>query len=147
MDNEAIVLRQSWLQKKSQHIGLWRRRWTVLTTQQLLTYRDQNIHNTPTEKIPLLSVNSITTTSDTMFEIECNGKTYKFNTNEVTEKNEWIQIIDKYRYHCIQIPIVVECPRDNEFNLNFELIIPYDPNYAYSINKILNDITNSLQKK
>ena len=49
--------------------------------------------------------------------------------------------------NCIKIPIIIECKRNTDYNCNFELSIPYNNKYNYSIDQIIIDIIQYIQKK
>eukprot|EP01084_Bolivina_argentea_P258427 435671_1 len=49
--------------------------------------------------------------------------------------------------HCIKIPIVVECNRNNDFNHNFDLTVPFDLDHPYSVNKLIEDIISWVEER
>ena len=49
--------------------------------------------------------------------------------------------------NCIKISINIICERNNKFNFNFDLLIPYYLNYNYRINNIIIDIEKYIKKK
>eukprot|EP01084_Bolivina_argentea_P288778 495703_1 len=151
------MLKQGWLLKKSRHMGSWRRRWVVLTEDNLSTYHNHYHYQASTETISLSSISSITSISDTIFQITTsNATTFEFNSqlesndkksDAQTKKNEWIEDINKYKHHCINMPVTIECARNNDFDFNFELVIPYDQKYDYTINILLKDILKFINTK
>eukprot|EP01084_Bolivina_argentea_P309888 536064_1 len=132
------VIKQGWLEKKSKHLGVWRRRWVVLTTKQLNTYKTQDMTDIATETIQLSSVNSIESCNDTTLCIKGDTK-YKLKANTNLDKQVWIDSIRACAQNCIAIPVTYKCNRNDQYNGNFELLTPYDLNYGYSINKLAED--------
>ena len=118
----------------------------MLTPQQLITYKDQNMFSA-TETIPLHTIRNISSTSNTEFVINSENN-YAFRANDQDIKVKWIKAINLCKTnHCIAVPIIVQCARDNKFNYNHQMIIPYDPEQAYSINTFILDIIKYTQKK
>eukprot|EP01084_Bolivina_argentea_P245938 411682_1 len=118
------IIKQGWLSKKSQHLGLWKSRWIVLTAEYLYSFRTQTMNGKVT-KIKLLR-SLLSSQYDTTFRLKANGTSYLFKAQTQIEKQNWIDILDKYTKECVKIPIIVECARNTDFNDNFELIIPYN---------------------
>eukprot|EP01084_Bolivina_argentea_P029330 54428_1 len=135
------IIKQGFLQKKSKYVGSWRLRWTVLTDQHLLTFKTKNLNQNPTETIQL-SGTTISSFSDLIFQIkgDCN---YLFKSETVDDKMKWINCIDKYTHNCIKIPINIICYRDNTFNDNFDLIVPYSD---YSVGALITEVMDYVNK-
>ena len=73
---------------------------------------------------------------------------YEFKANDENIKEECIKAINRCKEHqCISVPITIRCERNNHFNYNHQLIIPYDPEQTYSINTRIGDIIKYTQKK
>eukprot|EP01084_Bolivina_argentea_P163837 284955_1 len=142
------IIKEAWLYKKSKHIGRWRKRWTVLTADELFTlkHKRKDINASPTEKIQLSNINSIDSSCN-IIEVTTANQVYEFKANKESDTQEWIDSINKYRYNCIKIPLTVECKRDSDYNDNFQLLVPYDNRYEYSIQTLIVDILNYCQKK
>eukprot|EP01084_Bolivina_argentea_P064755 118045_1 len=116
--NNAIKM-EGWLQKKSRHIGLWRKRWTVLTSGYLSTYKNKIVNEHATETIELSTIKSITQSNDTKFVINIVNDyqlCIEFKTKRKSDVKRWINDINKYRHYCITIPIVIEYARNNKHN-------------------------------
>eukprot|EP01084_Bolivina_argentea_P179121 309539_1 len=139
------IIKQGWLQKKSKHLGEWRPRWFVLTTDYLFIYTQENITKTPKKTITLSTI-SVETFSDTILRITGDDK-YLFKAATSNDKQQWIDLINIYSNECVTIPIVVECERDNDFNDNFELTVPYNDDYPYTTATLIEDVIHYLEKK
>eukprot|EP01084_Bolivina_argentea_P110813 197803_1 len=141
------VLKEGWLQKKSRHIRVWRKRWVVITLNNLITYKTQEKQ----EKTELFDVEELETISSTQndgaFCIKTNDKKYiYFKCDKISQKQEWINNI-KIFINCIKIPINIECERNADYQSQFELSMPYYSDYDYSIDCIINDIIQYMETK
>eukprot|EP01084_Bolivina_argentea_P092275 166035_1 len=150
--NTNDVLKQGYLYKKSKYIGQWRLRWTILTDKYLYTFKNKNIHRNPTEIIQLSTIDSVLSSSDKIFQIALentanNNNNYAFKADEKSDKIEWMDHINKFRNKCIKIPINIECKRNVDYQNQFQLSIPYYSDYNYSINRIIEDIIQYIQRK
>eukprot|EP01084_Bolivina_argentea_P259415 437710_1 len=139
------IIKEGWLQKKSKHLGEWRSRLLVLTTDYLFIYT-QNDVTIDAKKIIKLSTVTVHSFSDTILQIKGQDN-YLLKAATSSEKQQWMDIIHIYTNECVTIPIVVECDRDNDFNDNLVLTIPYNNNYRYTIPSIMTDVICYLQKK
>eukprot|EP01084_Bolivina_argentea_P248775 416212_1 len=148
----TYIIMQGWLQKRSKYIGSWRKRWTVMSMDQYMngticTYKNKNTSNKPTEIIQLSSIESVESLSDLLIHVNVMScKPYEFAACTASDKTRWVNNINKYRNKCIKIPITTQCNRDNTYNDNFELIIPYDKQHQYSNNSLITDIINYAQQ-
>ena len=89
---------KGWLSKQSRFLKKWRRRFVVLTNTQLLTYKDENINEAPTEKLSLkrcTAVKSADTQTQKLhsFCVHCGGNDYFFFAETADEKDRWIGLI------------------------------------------------------
>eukprot|EP01084_Bolivina_argentea_P029006 53867_1 len=114
------VLKEGWLQKKSRYIRAWRKRWVVITLNNIITYKTKEKQ----ERTELFNAEEFETISstqnDVVFCIKINGKNdIYFKCDELLEKQEWINNI-KILLNCIKIPIKVECKRNIDYQCQFE---------------------------
>ena len=116
----------------------------VITIDQLLFYKSQNIHGASEAHGTHRNLSQITLVgsfNETIFYIAFeNGDSIQLKAESGSVKSQWISDIEKYRHKHIKIPIIIECPRDNKFNCNFVLIRPYNNKYQYFISNLLSDI-------
>eukprot|EP01084_Bolivina_argentea_P010031 18710_1 len=145
MSDTVIIIKQDWISKKSRHLGLWRRRWTVLTANKLTTYKTQN-QTEATESIPLSTVNTVKSINNTILSIQC-GNEYRLRTDTETEKLEWIDAITACSQTCVEIPIMYGCPRDDDYKGYFPVSVPYHMDYAYSVKTLIKDIITLINKR
>eukprot|EP01084_Bolivina_argentea_P262936 444870_1 len=139
------IIKQGWLEKKSKHLKSWRFRWCVLTAEYLHIYKEENT-SIDAKKVIQLSTIAVSSHDDTLFNIS-GSDNYWFKAKTESDKTKWVNCIDKYTHNCIKLPITIECNRNNIFNDNFQLIIPYDNNYAYSLNTLITEIINYINRK
>eukprot|EP01084_Bolivina_argentea_P152496 266017_1 len=143
--DKNTIEKQGWLEKKSKYLGVWRSRWFILTREYLFIYTEKNTKENAKTIIQLCTI-SVTTFSDTIFKVE-GDENYLLKASTGNEKQQWIDAIDKYTKECVKLPIIVQCQRDEDFNDNFELVVPYNTKYPYSINALITDIIDYKQKK
>eukprot|EP01084_Bolivina_argentea_P238834 401285_1 len=90
------TIKEGWLKKKSKHIGSWRKRWVVLTTHDLTTYKLQQTYTNPTETIDLSMIYSIETAnlSNNCFILDLlNDSKFLFSAETESEMYLWIDEI------------------------------------------------------
>eukprot|EP01084_Bolivina_argentea_P029005 53864_1 len=114
------VLKEGWLQKKSRHIHVWRKRWSVVSLDHLITYKTKEKRE-KTELFNAEKLETITSTqNDGVFYVKTNDKNdIYFKCDKLSEKQEWINNI-KILINCIKIPIQIECKRNADYQCQFE---------------------------
>eukprot|EP01084_Bolivina_argentea_P258428 435672_1 len=145
----VTVVKEGWLDKKSRYIGSWRRRWIVLTSNALYTFKNEKVYKDPTEVFEISSINFATTFTKSeqinMFFIQQNQTVIHFKASTVSAKENWIKTINAY-INFIELHVTVQCERNMDYCCNFELKIPYYSEYNYPIDRIITDIINHVQK-
>eukprot|EP01084_Bolivina_argentea_P162581 282926_1 len=144
--DESNIIHQGWLKKKSKHLHFWHRRWTILTAEHLITYKDEEKTEKATEIIPLRSISGVVSDSITMFHVD-GGRKIEFEADSYSDKTQWIYNIHKYQHYCVNVPVFVEYCRGNEYNCNFDMNIPFDKNYPYSVHAFISDIMIHIHKQ
>ena len=122
---------------------LWEEKWMVITMDHILFYNSQNAYisnETEFEKFALSQVKQILSCDEKIFEIYMEGDSHQFRAKSHSSKLQWMKDIEKCRHKHIKIPIAVHCPRNHEFNNNFQLVKPYNGKYEYYIKDLLTDI-------
>ncbi len=81
------VIKRGWIFKQSRYLKKWRKRYAVITKSHLLTYKSENINDSPTEKIPFKWCNGVKSAQDetnkaSSFRLDYNGELYFFYTEE-----------------------------------------------------------------
>ncbi len=99
MDNNQFLYK-GWLYKQSRFLRTWRRRYAVLTKTELLTYKTENVNETPTENIKVSSCKAVKSANDETgqaqsFCIQGDGIEYFFYADTEEEKNRWIGLISE----------------------------------------------------
>eukprot|EP01084_Bolivina_argentea_P277841 474489_1 len=145
--DKICIIKQGWLQKKSRHIGSWKSRWTVLTAEYLYTFKNANLSGQPTEIIQLSTIDFVIIGLNSLFTITTGKSEYQFKANTDSDRNKWTNSIDKYIHNCVKVVVMVECHRNNDYNSVFELVIPYDQSYLYSMNDLVADIIEYMNRK
>ena len=112
----------------------------------LFTFKTKNVNEPPTEQIALSDINSVESVSSSEFAIKTDSK-YHFRTDSESKKTKWIDLLNKYRMNCIDIPIQISCPRDHQFDEAFTLRVPYDDEYPYSVHSLIEDIMDYLHRQ
>ena len=97
---ESSILKQGWIEKRSRFIREWRRRWMVLTTDTLRTYKNQGDTGNPTETIPLQRCSTVKSADEDLqkafsFRIESRDRTFFFCAENQAEKENWIGCIGR----------------------------------------------------
>eukprot|EP01084_Bolivina_argentea_P255814 430415_1 len=145
MDQKEPTLKQGYLDKKSRHIGAWRKRWIVVTSTKIFSYKSRAMNQDPTEIITVKNIKKVRSISDTIMSIE-SDVTHKFKANTETQKTEWIDFINRLKFERIAMPVIVQCA-DSKYDDNFYLSIPYDKNYTYCINTLISDTLRHINNK
>eukprot|EP01084_Bolivina_argentea_P271282 461547_1 len=134
--------------KKSRHIGVLRKRWTVLTIDYLCTYK-QKEHIKSTESIKLSTITSIESLHDEnsfVIKSNVNNSLFCFFTENKIEKQQWINTITAY-INLMQVPVTVVCDNNQSYSCNFTLPVPYYLQYDYTIHCIIKNIINLMNQK
>eukprot|EP01084_Bolivina_argentea_P117167 208126_1 len=145
------IVKEGWLEKKSKHIRSWRKRWVVLTVNNLscnlYTFKTENEYKDATGIINLSNVSSVSTKNNTQFYINDDTlyNTY-FKCKGLEEQEQWVNIIEGYK-NSIRVPAVVDCEDNKDYSSEFELVIPYHKNYTYHISDLVIDIIKQIQYK
>eukprot|EP01084_Bolivina_argentea_P104569 187230_1 len=148
MSNSIYRTKENWLKKESRYIGQWRKRWVVLTPSNLYTYKQRKVYQKATEMIALSDIQSVSSdATNNILTIHLhNNKHFKFQADSTNDMTDWENAIKGYM-NCIKLPIIIECPRNVDYDCNFELTVPYHKDYNYSIDQIVQDAVNYLNKK
>eukprot|EP01084_Bolivina_argentea_P194028 332873_1 len=139
------IIKQGWLHKKGKHLGDWRKRWVILTREYLYVRKEQTAVGSAKTLIKLSNI-SVSSFSGLVFQIKGDDN-YLFKAEIESEKMDWINCMVKYTNNPIKMPINIECHRDNTFNNNFEIIVPFDDNYPYPISTLMADIMDYVNKR
>eukprot|EP01084_Bolivina_argentea_P152497 266018_1 len=152
LDKTAIIIKEGWLYKRSRHLNIWRKRWVVLTEKKLFTFKHEQIYKQPTETIELSDIIDIRHVEKkpnkilvNLFTINLQNHAYEF-MNQMNKCDDWLNAIKGYR-KCFSIPINVKCDRNNSYDCNFQINIPYHPDYHYAIFEIIEHSMAYINKK
>lgn len=91
----------------------------------------------PSESLLLSTVDCVKSEKEKSFYVQIKNKKYHFKASSKYIVEEWVHVINKYINQCIKIPITIECARDNEFNDEIKLVIPYNGKYKYTLNELI----------
>eukprot|EP01084_Bolivina_argentea_P250788 420360_1 len=146
LPNGECIIKEGWLEKQSKYIHEWRPRWVVLTHDTLYTYQNKKVYEKPTEELTV-NVTEVRLIEGKIFSININLRSIHFKAETPTETNNWANIIRAFKC-CIQLPVILECPRDTDYNCQFNLTIPYYPGdeYNYCLKEIISDIIEYMSK-
>lgn len=91
---------KGWLFKQSRFLKTWRRRYAVLTETHLITYKNENINESPTEIITIKNCNGVKSAEDDTkknysFRIDYGGEYFFFHVTNQQEKDKWVGLISK----------------------------------------------------
>ncbi|CAD8043699.1 unnamed protein product [Paramecium primaurelia] len=94
------IMKEGWLEKESRVFKSWRKRWFVLTTTTLYTFKAEKQYSNPTELIPLSTISTIKscqeeTNKENTFKIDTPETTFFLMSNNNQEKEAWIGAIGK----------------------------------------------------
>ena len=94
------VIYQDWIYKRSRHLHKWRKRWMVLTSTYLTTYKSDNMKKV-TEKITLQECFTIKTVDEDIrvansFRLDSTQSKFYFKAENHVNKERWIGIIGRY---------------------------------------------------
>ena len=97
---ENEFLYKGWLFKRSRFMKKWRRRYTVITKTQLMTFDSENINEAPTEILYIKYCNGVKsaeeeTNKENSLCIDYQGTLFYFYADSAEEKTKWIGIISK----------------------------------------------------
>lgn len=86
--------------KKSKYLREWHRRWFVLTSTFLYTYKEERNYASPTEKIPLRSIDKIQehceNSDNFIIQIkQMDGKIFELKIDDVLEMENWLGEIQR----------------------------------------------------
>ena len=89
------AVKQGWLLKRSQFLGVFKRRWLVLTHDRLFTFEDTHCSGAPTSDIDLTCarVQIVESWRPLMFAVEASNASTYFQATTVDERDEWIAAI------------------------------------------------------
>eukprot|EP01084_Bolivina_argentea_P099901 179504_1 len=140
-NNDHHMVKENWLLKKSKHIGVWRERWTVLTTDALSCYKQEKVYKNPTTIIKLSSIKQIVSVSEWIFNITKHNKEItSFQWKSEPVATQWKKDIE-YAMHLIEIPISVICKNNSKFSCQFSIVLHYHKDSDYTLQKMINKIT------
>ncbi|CAD8051147.1 unnamed protein product [Paramecium sonneborni] len=94
------IMKEGWLEKESRVFKTWRKRWFVLTTTTLYTFKGEKQYSNPTEMISLSTISTIKscqeeTNKENTFKIDTPETTFYLMSNNSQEKEVWIGAIGK----------------------------------------------------
>lgn len=81
-DQDDRIVFEGWIAKKSRHLGVWRRRWAVITPSHFLTFQDAEYSRKgtdATEMIPLSQLKTLSRNGGNDLVLLGNGPHGKFN--------------------------------------------------------------------
>ena len=55
------IIKEGWLSKESRYMKKWRKRWVVLTSQNLYTFENEKLYSNPTEVIEISKIKTVIT--------------------------------------------------------------------------------------
>lgn len=95
---EAKTDKFGWVEKRSAYLKQWRMRWLVLANCCLCTYKTQNTAETPTERIPLESISTVSqligeAQRPYCFQISTRSRTYFLSVTQADTALDWIGTI------------------------------------------------------
>ena len=111
-----------------------------MTPNYLFAFTTKDKADTPTTLIKLLSsILRAIPLQNECFQVQ-SETFYEFKADSEAEVKEWVHFINKYRRKTMKIAVIVECPRNRKFNDSLEFVIPYDSQYEYRVNTLIEDI-------
>jgi hypothetical protein len=89
------IIKEGWLEKRSRHLKKWRRRWTVLTSTYLATFKEERMYLTATEKIAVIDFRNLGTSEDEIgiqhtFRLDTAKGSFYFKADSYVEKEMWL---------------------------------------------------------
>eukprot|EP01084_Bolivina_argentea_P013355 25027_1 len=142
------IIKRGWFQQQSRYFNTWHKVYVILTVDALYIFNNQQDDNA-TELINLEDIASIKSPMDTSGTIIINKKnssSFTLKTKKIMEINHWMSSILAYM-NLIEIPITINCNRKHNYSYQFQLKIPYHSNYDYTINTVIQDIIQCVNKK
>jgi hypothetical protein len=55
------IIKEGWLSKESRYMKKWRKRWVVLTSQNLYTFESEKLYINPTETLDITKIKTVKT--------------------------------------------------------------------------------------
>ena len=55
------IIKEGWLSKESRYMKKWRKRWVVLTSQNLYTFENEKLYSNPTETLDITKIKTVKT--------------------------------------------------------------------------------------
>merc|ERR1712157_690208 len=95
------VNKEGFLQKKSRHLGMWRKRWFALQNHMLYSYKEEKKYDVaPTECIDLRVYSSVKSSSDTTnkpfsFDVYSSELVFSMVAENEKKKEDWIRAVGK----------------------------------------------------
>merc|ERR1719493_205535 len=94
------IAKEGWLQKKSRHLGLWRRRWFVLSEHTLYSFKNEKVYESATELIDLRVYSSVKSSTDSTnkahsFDVYSQDVVFSMIAKDDKDKEDWIRAIGK----------------------------------------------------
>merc|ERR1711924_202225 len=98
--NPSDVVKEGFLVKESMHLKQWQRRYFVLTSQYLCSFKQQNMYSNPTEVIRLREGSTVKSSSEETgrehtFRVESPNRTFELIAENAQDKEAWIGIIGR----------------------------------------------------
>lgn len=100
MDSASSVVREGWISKQSRFMKKWRKRWLVLTSTTLCSYKSERVYDNPTERVVLKECATVKSAEDDTnqpfsFRVETAARVFFFVANDAAEKEAWIGAIGR----------------------------------------------------
>ena len=97
MEVRDSVLKQGWVEKRSNYLKQWRKRWLVLRSHSLSSYKSESCCERPTEQIQLASILDISPSldsgKDNSFRIDLKSQHYIVSVSSPDLMMDWLQQI------------------------------------------------------
>lgn len=97
-----LVLQEGWLMKRSRHLKLWRKRWVVLTSEGLSTFKRAPCGNhqlRPTEDLSFRQgldakrASVLTYNRLCVLELRAEGRVFPFAATSLRDRDAWVKAI------------------------------------------------------
>jgi PH domain len=93
------IINQGWLYKRSRYLNKWRKRWTILTSAYLITYKSE-AKKKKTEKIILQDCTTIKSVDEELklantFRLDSRDTRFYFRADDQATKDVWVGAIGK----------------------------------------------------
>eukprot|EP00746_Dinoflagellata_sp_MGD_P001235 gnl/MRDRNA2_/MRDRNA2_102312_c0_seq1.p1 gnl/MRDRNA2_/MRDRNA2_102312_c0~~gnl/MRDRNA2_/MRDRNA2_102312_c0_seq1.p1 ORF type:complete len:172 (-),score=18.62 gnl/MRDRNA2_/MRDRNA2_102312_c0_seq1:486-1001(-) len=120
-DQDDRIVFEGWIAKKSRHLGVWRKRWAVITPSHFVTFQDDDYDRKgtdATEMIPLSQLKTVSRNEENDLVLLVNGPHGKFNLclrclssskeGEIAANRLAIALIDARTWSPIEFELVIQ---------------------------------------